>query len=79
VFSINPRAQAVYRKCGFIEEGRGREEYYQDGRYVDVIRMGVLRREFDALHGPADAEASANPSRASGRADQISVNSQAGA
>ena len=44
VFEINPRARAVYEKCGFVEEGRGREEYYQDGRYVDVIRMGVLRR-----------------------------------
>ena len=54
VFEINPRARAVYEKCGFIEEGRGREEYYQDGRYIDVIRMGVLRREFEALHGPAN-------------------------
>ena len=54
VFEINPRARAVYEKCGFIEEGRGREEYYQDGRYIDVIRMGVLRREFEALHGPVE-------------------------
>jgi RimJ/RimL family protein N-acetyltransferase len=69
VFDINPRAQAVYNKCGFIEEGRGREEYYQDGRYVDVIRMGVLRREFDALHGPANADV----------LEPISVNSPAGA
>lgn len=53
VFELNPRAQAVYRKCGFVEEGRRREEYYQDGRYWDVIWMSVLRREFDALHGPA--------------------------
>ena len=58
VFEINPRAMAVYKKCGFIEEGRGREEYYQDGRYIDVVRMGVLRREFEALHGPASVAAS---------------------
>ncbi len=70
VFEINPRAQAVYRKCGFVEEGRGREEYYQDGRYIDVLRMGILRREFDALHGPADAVA-ANPSEAPGRAEAV--------
>ena len=62
VFEINPRARAVYEKCGFIEEGRGREEYYQDGRYIDVIRMGVLRREFEALHGPADVRNAVNSS-----------------
>jgi RimJ/RimL family protein N-acetyltransferase len=55
VFEFNHRAQAVYRKCGFIEEGRFREDLYQDGRYVDVIRMSVLRREFEALHGAAAA------------------------
>lgn len=60
VFEINPRARAVYEKCGFVEEGRGREEYYQDGRYIDVIRMGVLRREFEALHGPAEVRNTAN-------------------
>jgi RimJ/RimL family protein N-acetyltransferase len=60
VFEINPRARAVYEKCGFVEEGRGREEYYQDGRYVDVFRMGVLRREFEALHGPAEVRNTVN-------------------
>jgi RimJ/RimL family protein N-acetyltransferase len=55
VFDINPRAKAVYRKVGFIEEGRGREEYYQDGRYFDVLRMGVLHREFEALYPPTEA------------------------
>jgi RimJ/RimL family protein N-acetyltransferase len=55
VFEINPRARAVYTKCGFVEEGRGREEYFQDGRYIDIIRMGVLRREFEALYPPAES------------------------
>jgi RimJ/RimL family protein N-acetyltransferase len=53
VFDFNERAQAVYRKCGFVEEGHAREEYYQDGRYCDIVRMGLLRREFEALHGAA--------------------------
>jgi RimJ/RimL family protein N-acetyltransferase len=51
VFDFNERAQTVYRRCGFVEEGRFREEVFQDGRYLDVIRMSVLRREFEALHG----------------------------
>jgi RimJ/RimL family protein N-acetyltransferase len=57
VFEFNERARAVYRKCGFVEEGRAREEYFQDGRYWDIVRMGVLRREFEALHGAAAAGA----------------------
>jgi len=60
VFDINPRARAVYDKLGFIEEGRSREEYFHDGRYVDVIRMSVLRREFEALYPPAEANNMAN-------------------
>ncbi|MEO8456269.1 MAG: GNAT family protein [Chloroflexota bacterium] len=60
VFEINPRAQAVYTKVGFTLEGRGREEYYQDGRYLDVIRMGVLRREFEARYPPSEVGNMAN-------------------
>jgi RimJ/RimL family protein N-acetyltransferase len=51
VFEFNERAQAVYRKCGFVEEGRSREEVYQDGGYIDVLRMSILKREWEALHG----------------------------
>ena len=51
VFPYNQRAIACYRKCGFVEEGRSRDEIYRDGRYWDIIRMGILRHEFDALHG----------------------------
>jgi RimJ/RimL family protein N-acetyltransferase len=50
VFEFNDRAHAMYQKLGFVEEGRAREDYFQDGRYWDIIRMSVLRREFDALH-----------------------------
>jgi RimJ/RimL family protein N-acetyltransferase len=53
VFEFNERALACYRKSGFLEEGRYREEYFQDGRYWDIVCMGVLRREFEALHGAA--------------------------
>jgi RimJ/RimL family protein N-acetyltransferase len=59
VFEFNERAQACYRKCGFVEEGRSREEYFQDGRYWDIVRMSVLRDEFKALHGEATTKAHA--------------------
>jgi RimJ/RimL family protein N-acetyltransferase len=53
VFDFNERAIACYKKCGFEIEGRLRENYYGEGSYHDVIVMGVLRDEFDALHGVA--------------------------
>jgi RimJ/RimL family protein N-acetyltransferase len=49
VHQDNARAIACYRKCGFVEEGRLREDWYQDGRYADTIVMGVLAPEFHAL------------------------------
>jgi RimJ/RimL family protein N-acetyltransferase len=63
VFDFNERAQACYRKCGFVDEGRFREEYFQDGRYWDVIRMSILRREWQALQAPATAEAATDGQR----------------
>ena len=45
----NPRALACYRKCGFREEGRLRQDRYLEGRYWDTILMGILREDFEAL------------------------------
>jgi RimJ/RimL family protein N-acetyltransferase len=60
VFEFNQRAQAVYRKVGFVEEGRERDAYFQDGRYWDVLRMSVLEDEWRALNG-ITANSIANP------------------
>ncbi len=38
-------ALAMYRACGFKKEGRLREHNFKDGRYVDVIVMGILASE----------------------------------
>ena len=51
VFAFNERAVACYKKCGFVVEGTLRQNAYQDGHYIDTITMGILRSEFDALHG----------------------------
>src|SRR5256885_3889053 len=50
VYSFNERAQAAYRKAGFVEEGRLRQAMYREGVYHDILVMGLLRHEFDALH-----------------------------
>ena len=46
----NERAQAAYRKAGFVEEGRLRQAMYREGVYHDILVMGLLRDEFEALH-----------------------------
>ncbi len=45
----NARAITCYRRCGFVEEARLRQDVYRHGRYWDFIEMAVLRHEFDAL------------------------------
>jgi RimJ/RimL family protein N-acetyltransferase len=56
VFEFNERAIACYKKCGFQIEGTLRQHYYGEGRYWDVIVMGVLRDDFEACHGVAPAK-----------------------
>lgn len=46
VFSTNQRGIRCYEKIGFVHEGRMREDIYQDGQYIDVFIMSVLRSEW---------------------------------
>lgn len=61
----NLRAQATYRKAGFIEEGRLRHAWFQDGRFIDEVRMAILREEWLALERPRSWELLAEADRAS--------------
>jgi RimJ/RimL family protein N-acetyltransferase len=45
VYDFNERAYRCYLSCGFKEEGRLRERHYKNGRYSDVIQMGILRSD----------------------------------
>lgn len=54
----NPRAVKIYSRAGFREEGRLRAHWYRPalGRAVDMILMGMLRAEWQALEpGPGEA------------------------
>lgn len=42
VDSVNDRAIACYKKCGFVEEGRFREHRFYHGEYKDDLSMAVL-------------------------------------
>jgi RimJ/RimL family protein N-acetyltransferase len=48
VLGTNSRAIRVYEKIGFVREGVGREAAHIDGRYVDIIQMGMLADEYVA-------------------------------
>jgi RimJ/RimL family protein N-acetyltransferase len=48
VLAANTGAVACYRKVGFVEEGRRRENAWVRGHYVDDLVMGLLRADWAA-------------------------------
>jgi RimJ/RimL family protein N-acetyltransferase len=48
--SHNERGQRCYRACGFVEEGRLRQQQWCDGRYVDCVYMGIFREDWEKAH-----------------------------
>ncbi|KAF4966591.1 hypothetical protein FSARC_5755 [Fusarium sarcochroum] len=49
--AYNHRAQHLYKKLGFVEEGRRREVVLFDRKWYDVIDYGMLEHEWEALRG----------------------------
>jgi len=47
----NESAARSYQKAGFTPEGVLRQEVYRNGRYYDVIRMSMLRAEYEDAVG----------------------------
>jgi len=45
VYETNERGIRCYEKAGFQHEGRMRQARFQQGRYIDVLLMSVLRDE----------------------------------
>lgn len=43
----NIAAIRVYEKCGFVLEGRHRDEYLADGEYKDRLYFGLLKSDFE--------------------------------
>jgi RimJ/RimL family protein N-acetyltransferase len=46
VFENNPRAIRTYEKAGFTLEGRERQAEYMDGKFIDVLRMSLLKGDY---------------------------------
>lgn len=53
VNSTNLRAIGAYRRCGFVEEGRLRAHMWNNGDYIDLVQMGILRDEWEVKSGQA--------------------------
>jgi len=47
VLDFNQRGVKSYEKLGFQFEGRQRQQYFREGRYFDLLYMGLLSEEFN--------------------------------
>jgi len=45
-FSTNKRAISLYKKFGFQEEGRLRKHIFKNGKYQDVVILGLLKEDY---------------------------------
>ena len=52
VLAGNAAARRLYAARGFLEEGRLRGHAFKNGRWEDVLVMGVLRNERTPAEGP---------------------------
>ncbi|KAK0638821.1 acyl-CoA N-acyltransferase [Cercophora newfieldiana] len=48
-FGYNPGAVRLYKRLGFVEEGREREALWFERRWWDVVSMGMLEGEWEVL------------------------------
>lgn len=46
VLAANDRAQRLYRRCGFVEEGRRRHARRTEHGYDDILIFGLLRNDY---------------------------------
>ena len=46
----NERAIRSYKACSFVEEGRLHQHVWNNGQYIDLVYMGILRDQWEAAH-----------------------------
>ncbi|KAJ5365969.1 hypothetical protein N7517_008855 [Penicillium concentricum] len=50
-FSFNHDALKLYRKLGFVDEGREREAVYHRRAWHDIVNLSMLEHEWEVLRG----------------------------
>jgi len=63
VYEDNARAVRSYEKVGFRVEGKLREHLYRDGRFWDVLNMGILRKEWRSAEEAPPHGSAVGPAR----------------
>ena len=51
IFAYNEIALDLHEKTGFAVEGTFRQQIFKSGKYVDLVRIGLLAEEFRAIEG----------------------------
>lgn len=45
-FEENIPSRNMYMRCGWVEEGRLRQYIYKNGKYRDLMTVGILRKDY---------------------------------
>ncbi|KAJ5835450.1 Acyl-CoA N-acyltransferase [Penicillium robsamsonii] len=61
-FSFNHNALKLYRKLGFVDEGREREALYHRRAWHDIVNLSMLEHEWEVLRGIVPAQPDRTPS-----------------
>jgi RimJ/RimL family protein N-acetyltransferase len=48
-FGHNEKAGKLYQRLGFVEEGRLRDELWHDGKWWEMVEMGMLEEDYWGL------------------------------
>ncbi|KAI6803032.1 hypothetical protein KC327_g15774 [Hortaea werneckii] len=73
-FEWNPGAIRLYERLGFVLESRKREHLWVDGRYWDLIELGMLEHEWRQRYCAEDEKAKAGAAAAGSGDVQVDVN-----
>lgn len=49
VYGFNTMAIKLYKDFGFKEEGRLIDEVYRNGRYYDVLKLGLFKKDYEIM------------------------------
>lgn len=50
MLEYNTKSYNLYiNKCGWVEEGRQRAAVYKNGKYVDLILVGILKSDYERM------------------------------
>ena len=49
ILENNKASMALYKKCGWEEEGTLKESVFKNNKYIDEIAVGILRNKYETI------------------------------